>query len=253
MNFIKSLFKVLLTLLFYFIIIAFTNAIMWVNDQLLWDLLWHAIIITQGILIGKIISRHNSNKSTNLAYLGGFGAILALLINNTTEYYDIIGHMGYAPILGTGSILFSIVFAYAFSLENFEHWKMFLLKKKNPIQKKVIDDGIPLGKEMIEKSKPIQSKLKKIISELEFNKPTIIKTALLIMIFDVLICPPYKNTSTLVNQVGDTGVGHHFRFEELAFYINVDYNTLFKEYIIIGIISLGLIYIKSLNDEKNTN
>ena len=249
MNFIKSLFKVLLTFLFYIIIIAFTNAIMWVNHQLLWDLLWHAIIITQGILIGKIISRHNSKKSTNLAYLGGFGAILALLINNTTEYYDIIGHMDYAPILGTGSILFSIVFAYAFSLENFEHWKRFLLNKKNPFQRKVIDDGIPLGREMIEKSKPIQSKLKKIISELKFNKPTIIKTALLIMFFDFLIYPPFQNA------LGDYEFGHHFRWGWLSseHVYNVDYTTLFQEFILIGIISLGLIYLKSLDDEKKTN
>ena len=248
MNFIKSLFKVLLTLLFYFIIIAFTNAVMWVNNQLLWDLLWHAIIITQGILIGKIISRHNSKKSTNLAYLGGFGAILALLINNTTEYYDIISHMDYAPILGTGSILFSIVFAYAFSLENFEHWKRFLLNKKNPFQRKIIDDGIPLGKEMIEKSKPIQSKFKKYISELEFNKSTIIKTALLIMIFEWLFYPPYKNT------VNGFSVGHHFIFSGYSSknIFGVDYFNLFFEYIIIGLLSAGLIYIKSSLNKNNS-
>ena len=248
MNFIKSLFKVLLTFLFYIIIIAFTNAIMWVNHQLLWDLLWHAIIITQGILIGKIISRHNSKKSTNLAYLGGFGAILALLINNTTEYYDIIGHMDYAPILGTGSILFSIVFAYAFSLENFEHWKRFLLNKKNPFQRKVIDDGIPLGREMIEKSKPIQSKLKKYISELKFNKPTIIKTALLIMIFERLICPPYENVR------GGFSVGNHFIFSGYSSdnLFGVDYFTLFFDYIIIGLLSAGLIYIKSSPKKNNS-
>ena len=157
--------------------------------------------------------------------------------------------MKYAPIIGTGSILFSIVFAYAFSLENFEHWKMFLLNKKNPIQKKVIDDGIPLGKEMIEKSKPIQNKLKKYISEIKFNKPTIIKTALLIMFFDFLIYPPFQNA------YGDYAFGHHFRWGWLSseHVYNVDYTALFKEFIFIGIISLGLIYLKSLDDEKKTN
>ena len=248
MNFIKSLFKVLLTLVFYSIIIAITNSILYVAVyELQWNWLFHAIIITQGILIGKIIHRHNSNSSTNLAYLSVFGNIVALLICNATDNYSIIIHMKVAPVLGTGSIFFSIVFAYAFSLENFEHWKMFLLNKINPIQKRVKDDGIPLGKEMIEKSKPIQGKLKKYISELEFNKPTIIKTALLIMLFDFLIYPPY------IDSKNNYELGHQIRGGSFDSWnlINVDYKTLFIEFIIIGIISLGLIYLKSLNDEKN--
>ena len=158
MNFIKSLFKVFLNLGLYFIIIVIATAIMYFGiDKLRWFWLLHPTIITQGILIGKIIYRHHSNLSTNLAFLGVFASIIALVINH--QYINIFVYMKNWPILGTGSILFSIAFAYAFSIENYEHWKMFLLNKINPIQKRVKDDGIPLGKEMIEKSKPIYPKL----------------------------------------------------------------------------------------------
>ena len=124
----------------------------------------------------------------------------------------------------------------------------YLLDKKNPIKRKVGDNGISLGKEILDKSKPMQSKLKKIISELEFNKSTIIKTALLIMIFEWLIYPPYKNV------MGGFSVGHHIIFSGYSsdYLFGVDYLTLFFEYIIIGLLSAGLIYIKSSPNKNNS-
>ena len=69
--------------------------------------------------------------------------------------------------------------------------------------------------------------MKKYISELGFNKPTIIKTALLILLFDYLIYPPYRNAK------GDYEMGHWFIWEEINLrYITVDYKTLFIEYIL---------------------